>query len=503
MQRLVVTTFCLLTSLPLFGQFVYVANVNDNNISGYSVDDATGALIPIPGSPFASGTFPRSVTADPTGRFVYVVNLGDNNVSGYAIDAATGALTSIPGSPFHAGSGPICIALDPQDRFAYVANFSQQSISEYTINAVTGALIPGGSVAGVGSLQSLAVDPAGRFLYSTNAFLPASVTGFTINQSTGALGGIGSFLTGNLPLSVAVDPSGRFAYVANANDKDVSGFTINAAKGTLTSIPGSPFPARSNPVFVAPDPAGRFVYVVNTGSDSISAYTINAATGALATTPESPFPTELRPQSLAVDSTGRFAYGGNGDNTISGYTINAAGGALTPIPGSPFAAGSVPQSIAITPSLNIPFAQFEVRDLHIPCDRDDDDDDRNDIHFRLRGEFTPGRTSKGIDPAHQTVTLGIGNFSLSIPAGMFKADPDDDDFRFRGTINGANVEFEIREEHSRRDNDRDASEFSFRVEVRGVDLGRLPNPVLVRLMIANNTGSAYVKRGRDCQDHHR
>jgi hypothetical protein len=122
----------------------------------------------------------------------------------------------------------------------------------------------------------------------------------------------------------------------------------------------------------------------------------------------------------------------------------------------------------------------------------------------LNGEFTPGATSKGIDSAHQTVTLGIGNFSLSIPAGMFKADRDDDFFRFKGTIKGANVEFEIRDEHSRRDWNRDdASEFTFRVEARGVDLSRQPNPVKVSLTIANNTGSASVKRERDCHDHHR
>jgi len=501
MQRLIVTAFCLFTSLPLFGQFVYVANANDNNISGYGVDDTTGVLTPIPGSPFATGTFPRSVTVDPTSRFVYVANLGDNSVSGFTINAATGALTSIPGSPFAAGSGPICITVDPHGRFAYVANFSQQSISQYTINAVTGALIPGTSVAGAGALQSLAVDPTGTLLYSTNAFLPASVSGFTINQSTGALNNIGSFLTGSLPLSVAVDPTGRFAYVANADDKDVSGFAINAATGALTSIPGSPFAAELNPVFVAADPAGRFVYVVNTGSDNISAYTINAATGALGAATGSPFPTELRPQSMAVDSTGRFAYAGNGANNISGYTIDAASGALTPIPGSPFAAGSVPQSIAITPSLNTPFAEFEVRDLDISCN-EDDDDDRNDIRFRLNGEFTPGTTSKGIDPVHQTVTLGIGNFSLSIPAGMFKSDRDRDYFLFKGTIEGANVDFEIRDEHSRHDWKDDAQESTFRVEARGVDLSRQPNPVKVSLKIANNTGSASVKRERDCPDRH-
>jgi 6-phosphogluconolactonase len=60
---------------PLQAQFVYVANASSNNVSAYSIG-ASGALIPVPGSPFAAGTQPQSVAVDPTGRFAYVANLG-------------------------------------------------------------------------------------------------------------------------------------------------------------------------------------------------------------------------------------------------------------------------------------------------------------------------------------------------------------------------------------------------------------------------------------------
>jgi len=40
-----------------------------------------------------------------------VANAGSANVSGYTIDPATGALTSVKGSPFAAGSGPFSVAL--------------------------------------------------------------------------------------------------------------------------------------------------------------------------------------------------------------------------------------------------------------------------------------------------------------------------------------------------------------------------------------------------------
>jgi hypothetical protein len=89
--------------------FAYVANNNSNNVSAYTIDGATGALTPIPGSPFPAGLYPDSVTVDPTGQFAYVANAGSNNVSAYTIDGTTGALTPVPGSPFAAGVGPISV----------------------------------------------------------------------------------------------------------------------------------------------------------------------------------------------------------------------------------------------------------------------------------------------------------------------------------------------------------------------------------------------------------
>jgi len=55
------------------GKFAYVANEVDNNVSGYRIG-SNGALIPIPGSPFAAASFPLSVAVDAKAKFVYVAN---------------------------------------------------------------------------------------------------------------------------------------------------------------------------------------------------------------------------------------------------------------------------------------------------------------------------------------------------------------------------------------------------------------------------------------------
>jgi hypothetical protein len=60
-----VVASCLWLGMPLRAQFVYVANGGgSNDVSAYRVDE-NGALIPVPGSPFAAGAQPSSVTASP------------------------------------------------------------------------------------------------------------------------------------------------------------------------------------------------------------------------------------------------------------------------------------------------------------------------------------------------------------------------------------------------------------------------------------------------------
>ena len=233
------------------GKFAYVSNTSDNNVSAYSIG-ANGALTPVEGSPFAAGSTPQGVAVDPTGKFVYVVNTSiqppdDNNVSAYSI-GANGALIQVPGSPFAAGAQPRSVAVDPTGKFAYVAN--SNSVSAYSIGA-NGALtpVPGSPFAAGDNSTSVAVDPTGKFAYVAS-HQNNNVSAYSIGAN-GALTPVpGSpFLAGDGSISVAVDPTGKFAYVANLRDDNVSAYSIGA-NGALTPVPGSPFLAGDGSVFV-------------------------------------------------------------------------------------------------------------------------------------------------------------------------------------------------------------------------------------------------------------
>jgi YVTN family beta-propeller protein len=93
------------------GRFLYAANVTGaNEVTSYSITPSSGALTVA--STVGSGTFPLNVVIDPAGQFAYVANQNSNDISVYAVNSTTGALTPVPGSPFAAGVNPRAVALD-------------------------------------------------------------------------------------------------------------------------------------------------------------------------------------------------------------------------------------------------------------------------------------------------------------------------------------------------------------------------------------------------------
>jgi len=117
-------------------RFIFVVLPAANSVAAFSIDTASGALAPVPGSPFPTGHAPSALAADPSGTHLYVANESDGTVSAFAI-SASGVLNLLPGSPFAAGAGPVGVAADGRGHL-YVANQLSNDISAYAI-AVTGS----------------------------------------------------------------------------------------------------------------------------------------------------------------------------------------------------------------------------------------------------------------------------------------------------------------------------------------------------------------------------
>ncbi|MCC7328402.1 MAG: beta-propeller fold lactonase family protein [Burkholderiales bacterium] len=236
------------------GTFLYSVASADSGVTGFSIDAATGALTRIAGSPFATAPNPRSIVADPTGRFVYVATRANktfaSTISAYAIDPATGVLTPLPGSPYAAPTTAFALAMDPLGRYVYLT--TGVSLHTYAVDPATGALKPTGSSV-VGG-PSVAVDPAGRFVYvEAQDTAPEALFGVRAYkvEANGVLAAAGGFVPiGQDVIDIAVSRSGRHVYVVDSEEKpDFSGYDYSIAAlkrdeatGALTPIAGSPYP---------------------------------------------------------------------------------------------------------------------------------------------------------------------------------------------------------------------------------------------------------------------
>jgi 6-phosphogluconolactonase (cycloisomerase 2 family) len=97
------------------GKFLYVANAGDATISGFSIDGSTGALQKLPVSPYTLSLTPPpsggkvllNQVIDSTGQFVYVTNSENKNISVFRI-TSTGDLTATGAATLNStGPGPM------------------------------------------------------------------------------------------------------------------------------------------------------------------------------------------------------------------------------------------------------------------------------------------------------------------------------------------------------------------------------------------------------------
>jgi 6-phosphogluconolactonase (cycloisomerase 2 family) len=140
------------------GKYLYAPAHNFPDVRAYKIDQTTGALSEIAGSPFAvpSGN-PENVVATNSSVYVTANGLG---VAMFDIEASTGKLTLKTPASVVAGSNPDGIVVSPDGTSAYVA--ISKAIAQYDIGAggVLSAKSPA-TVAVTGLPRRLAVSTTG------------------------------------------------------------------------------------------------------------------------------------------------------------------------------------------------------------------------------------------------------------------------------------------------------------------------------------------------------
>jgi 6-phosphogluconolactonase len=276
--------------------FLYASEAESSGlIDAWAIDQDTGALTPVTGSPFTLGTFalPAGLAAaNNVGQFLYVADVA--KIDAFAV-GNTGTLSPVPGSPFPSGIN-LYLTLDPSDRFLFAANDGPPA-----------------------SIFGFSIDP------STGALTPVPGTSFPVTSNE----------TGPMQLGqIVVDGTGKFVYVALALSNEVVAFSI-ASNGALTAVPGSPFAAGTTPLSMTT--VKNFLYTAN--AQGISGFSIDGSSGVLTPLTGSPFP--IHAGAVTTDSSGSYLYA-SADAGMQSFRIDPNTGALTEIGSTtPFAPATV------------------------------------------------------------------------------------------------------------------------------------------------------------------
>ncbi|HXW69934.1 MAG TPA: choice-of-anchor tandem repeat GloVer-containing protein [Methylocella sp.] len=104
--------------------------------------------------------------------------------------------------------------------------------------------------------------------------------------------------------------------------------------------------------------------------------------------------------------------------------------------------------------------------------------------FELHSEFTLGADSNGINPPKEDVTLAVGPYTATIPAGSFMGEGYGP-FHFEGKINGSEVEITLEPNGTKR--------YEMHAAAEDVDLSGVKSPVPVTLTIGDDSGTIMIR----------
>lgn len=160
------------------GRFVYATwgSAQESGVSAYAIGP-NGALTAV-GSRQPTGDNPLAVAVAASGEFVYTANLLSGDLSGFRANAASGALTPIPGSPFPVGDNPTGLHATgslPTDVYASVGVRVAGPIRvmggqpPYAFALIDGALPTGLALDPVTGMVTGTLTAAGMFTFTIGA----------------------------------------------------------------------------------------------------------------------------------------------------------------------------------------------------------------------------------------------------------------------------------------------------------------------------------------------
>jgi len=281
------------------GAFVYVASSNDDAVVVFSRDALTGRLafleLHVDGRHGVNGLEGAAALAlSPDGQYLYVVGLQDNALTVFARDPATGLLTFRQmrrhGEGVQGLVEPRSVTVSPDGAYVYAAGSVSNTVAVFG-RSPSGALVfveakeDGVGADGILYTNDVLVSPDGAHLYATGGEDDALAL-FRRDPVSGTLSFVEAYFDGegnvdgiNGAEQIAISPDGLYVYVTGDVDDAVAVFSRDAATGALTFIERirddrPPVDGLDNALGVAVSPDHTSVYVAGSKDDALVRFAV-------------------------------------------------------------------------------------------------------------------------------------------------------------------------------------------------------------------------------------
>jgi 6-phosphogluconolactonase len=291
-------------------------------LGSFAIDPATGDLRPT-GRVFTQGE-PCYVKTSSSGRILLSSYFQAGHCATHKLDAS-GAVVGEPVSWIATNSGAHSIQIDPSDRYVFVPHIGQGNTGLTRLPPERGKP--------ANAIFQFKIDPETGKLTPND---PPRV-GPGVDKQWG-------------PRHTCWHPTQPWLYVVNEQGNNVSHYTLDRTKGTLTlgktisNLPPEGFPKKTSTADIQMHKSGKFLYAPNRGHNSIASYAVDQATGDLTHTGWTP--AQPRPRAFMLDPTGHYLVSaGFETGNLTSYRIDQQKGTLTEL--ESVHAGNVPMWVLI------------------------------------------------------------------------------------------------------------------------------------------------------------
>ena len=318
--------------------YMYVALQDDDRISIFTMNPATGALSWQEDVAVEGGPAPLALSPDK--RVLHVGRRGSQDIASYGVDPRTGSLSFLGAAPLQ--GEPVYVSTDRTGRFVLSAYYYQSTAAVHRVNGDGAAAFPPVEWRFTAhGAHAILTDRSNRFAYVPHIANrgPNRIFQFRFDERTGGLTPNdppfhepGEYLG---PRALAFHPFLDVVYFSDEQGSSVTAYAIDPERGTLAPLQTiSTLPAgytgANTCSQIRVSASGEFLFAPNRGHNSVASFRVDGATGRL--TAAGRVGTEPVPRAFGLDPDGRFLFAaGQRSGRLASYRVDDESGELTPL----------------------------------------------------------------------------------------------------------------------------------------------------------------------------